>query len=352
MTIKKDSELGVFSLNEGRNRQIDEALAKNKEKAKRIGEVATPGLGDFVKVKIREARNNESAIYNSLKELINDQDVLESIELAYTNTEKLFGRIDLTTPTIDQFKGAGVNFEKLAEQYLNMQKNNLEPSWVLSPILPLTHKKTEFSVDWVNLYEMLTDDFDNAIENNPLKKIDPSQIGKNYGFDSYGIVDAHVSESDSGTIFLQELGLINDNKNIHSVVNKYYGSSTYPDEIENITWTLALISSTDIPQHLNSSSSEYYLSDSSSQSRHITMSQYMTLQANRIISGQSPLGNKSKAENFVHGKVVYDDGSNNGVFYDYAPVVYWDKNAGAIGVKLLSYAGSLSNIGVRLPFWG
>ena len=280
MTIKKDSELGIFSLNEKRNSQIDEALIKNKEKAKKIGEVATPDLRSIIMDQVdKEAYSN---IGKSLED-IEDEETREDFIEAYENSIKLFALIGLTPPTPYKFREVGGSIEHFADKYKEMKEQGLKPILIISPVLKLKSDEVinsnglDEQLSWTGLHEKLTE----KIQNFEFRLQDKIVESKDY-------------------LFQQELDLVVYNKMCHvtvdannNTVDEFLYNSSKPisnsQKSGNIAWTVALISGTDEPQDLDVPHHKLSDQDKIDNDQYITISQYITIQFIRIQSNQKLL---------------------------------------------------------------
>ena len=323
MTNKIDSELGIFSLNEKRNLQIDEALIKNQKKAKKIGGVAaaSPDLASIIKSEVEAKKSVIDYVFSSETKKIIDQ--------TYKNAENLFGREDMHAPTPEQFEEAGVDFDNLAKIYERMEKQNLEPSFVISPILPITSypewENNDKFTSWEGIYKGLSND--KTIYGNPLGK-DLAGIGINR-------IHIAIQFKD---VFDQETDLITKDDNIHNIISE-----------DGLNWTIAVISNADIALETFQTHEKNGFKNDGSDSKIITVSQYITLQANRILSSQAPLD---------------DDGCTwlNSAFNTYNNIPYvivgswWSMgvggNKGRIILSIRDIDPSESITRIRQPFWG
>ena len=284
MATIKDSEIGIFSLNEKRNRQIDDALIRNKEKAKKIGVVAIPNFGSIIKNQVDRAKVDNSDMFDGLEIITNDE-TRKNFEQSFSNTEALFARINLTSPTPEEFEKAGVDFNYLANEYERMYKEHLVPSLIIAPTLRLAPTKND-SVNvknqcWKGLYDNLI--IDKTIIASPLKE-NP---------DGASIWMSNDVLQDNEYLFENELDLVTSG-NIHYITNEANDKTQSVDaEANTITWTIALIQGTDSPQDINNPYSGFKEADDPINSKNVTISQYLTYQARSIQSGDNVLDSTS-----------------------------------------------------------
>ncbi|HUC96113.1 MAG TPA: hypothetical protein VMR16_00395, partial [Candidatus Saccharimonadales bacterium] len=287
------------------------------------GDIASAGLADIVRADTAEAKT-KGVIEGSGLEQVSNPDIKRNFETAFEGTEQLFARISLTTPTPEEFVSVGVDFVSLGEKFERMKSEDLEPILVITPNLPLTDGGPIriSSQDWVSLYSAMTRD--TTIPNNPL----------NIQNDSEGLwinSDVRVSAND---LLKQEEERVLYANDIHMVS---HGASFKPGDVY---WTVALLPTTDNPQGLNTPRADYEAVDDPKKSKLSTISQYLTLQAIRIQSGQSPVDTDTYS--WLHGtfnggtQAPYGDwSSGNGLVY-----VYWD-----------DVGNQDDYMGVRLPVW-
>ena len=326
MTIKKDSELEIFSLNEKRNRQIDEALIRNQEKAKKIGGVAIPDLGSIIKNQVDRAKVDNSDMFDGLEIITNDK-TRKNFERSFSNTETLFARINLTPPTPEQFEKAGVDFEYLANEYERMYYEHLIPSLVITPTLRLAPTKNDLvpvtHQCWNGLYDNLIKD---------------KTIVNNLHYKKSGSASIRLGEDvlqNNEHLFKNELNLVTNN-NIHYVTIEAKPTDTKAD---TIIWTIALIPSTSFPQELNRPYSDFKNANDPISSEHITISQYLTYQACSLQSGDNILDEASYT--WLQSSCL-----------DSSKALYGEWVEGRIHLNYWEVARQSDNMGVRLPVWG
>ena len=305
---------------------VQAAFEKNREAGRVVdsgfaGDVASAGLADIVRADTAEAKEAGILVDSGLERVTNPE-IKRNFEDVFANTEKLFSRINLEIIKPEEFTIAGVDFVRLEKEFERMTSEGLEPQLVVAPALPLIKDiSPNADKDWYNLYDRLTSD--SAIIDNPLKK-------QNDGNGLWVSEDVCASARD---LLLQEVKLATDKPNIH---HTYLKSTDVA-----VPWTVALLSTTDKPQGLRTSHPDYEAADDPGGSKLATISQYLTLQATRIQSGQSPLDKDTSA--WLQG--TFNDGAQ-------APYGYWNSGGGRVVVDWDDVGDQDVRLGVRLPVWG
>jgi hypothetical protein len=234
-------------------------------------------------------------------------DFRNKLVASHQATEELFARIGLTTPPINVIMSlarAGADPLHLGNEYNRMHQEGHQPELVLSPRLP--------SAQWRNVYTSLT--ADPAIPNNPLKEQD----------DGHGLyINNEVEAAWDNLDFVPEgVLVIND-------------------------WTLRLIPGTPKPTQMDIDHAGNY-KDGSGQIMqfqgvgHPTVNEYLTLQAIRIQSGQSPID--AQTWSWLDGTF-----GNNG---SRAPDGRWNSGRGRVVVGCNGVGFRSGRLGVRVPVGG
>lgn len=286
------------------------------------GDVASAGLADIVRAETAAAKEAGDLAGSGLDQ-ISSPEIKRNFETAFAETERLFGRVILDAPSVEQFTAARVDFVNLEKEYKRMEQAELKPTLVISPVLPLTKEASSYLIkDWQHIYDFLT--ADTTIPNNPLKK----------QTDGNGLYIAENVRYNAKDLFQQEMKRINDNPDI----NQAYVPT---NDNSDLAWTVALLPTTDKPQELQTAHTLHENTNDPTHSELATISQYLTLQATSIQAGLSPVDKDTYS--WLQG--TFNDGAR-------APCGFWDSGYGRVRVNWDGVGSQRDDMGVRLPVWG
>ena len=279
---------------------VAEALKHNQERTQPTdttyaGDIGVHSLAEIIRLDAAGARNKGSAGLEGFYQIENSE--TQSIfEASFTETEQLFGRIDIVVPTVDQCIGAGVNLVLLGAAYERMCNNKLEPIVVLSPNLDLP--------SWRLLYSRLVND--------------------------------KVANHDER---IKDNGLSID----HETAVQWSAIATLPDSVPIVTtpdgllaWSIRLIPGA--PKGVG-----VYRTHRWNQA-HPTVSEYLSLQAVRLQSQQEPIDTGASVC-WLNGSYVDDMGVPR------APLAKWVPENGQVRVSFDDADLFYSALGVRVPVW-
>ena len=294
------SPFSIHNLNPGLVNEVEDAYQRNVEAGRVVsdeftGDVAKKSLKDLLQ---RETEEIEKSSIESFA-TIEDKDTKEDFEIAFQDTELLFSRATLETPSPAEFKEAGVDFADLARKYIEMVRSNLDPQIVIAPV----HGDYEV---WEGLFKGLADD--SSIPANPLRQ------GKDRGL--------YIAEDIKKAWWHLDTAPKDDTPVV------YIEDGQWPDGVQ---WTIRLI-----PEGADSVRSKHW------KSKHPTIAEYLTLQANIIKKGQYPVDYQTPT--WLDG--VYNGSSGSGI-QRYAIGMY-----GSNEVKIdyvTDPTGVSTHIGVRPP---
>ena len=251
--------------------EINDAFARNIEKHGAIEDAITSA----VKAETFEFKMDTL-------ESIENINTKESFKKAFKTSEEIFRSIDLKPPTPEMFIKSGVDFEKLAQQYEDMLSQGIDTRIVINPIMPLSHSQSGDRMDrnWKLLYVNLTNN--GAIKDNPLRLHDSN---------------SHTIRSNEWYSYYKEFKveyIVNKQaEDIHSVNMNSNGSDE--DDFMDDVWTISLVSTR------NTEFTSYQTANEAGREI-MSVSQYMALQANMLVSGEPPvyydytwIGNANKA---------------------------------------------------------
>jgi hypothetical protein len=277
---------------------------------------------------------NKLAVPSSVEVLkqITNPETQKKFETAKQTYAKLWERINLTSPSLDEFAAAGVNFAKLAQTFEQMEeqmeRDSLEPRIVISKPMPLAPDGSGNS--WRELYTQLTaDSISDKLPNPRLKSCYPRNHDDDNGNDPGLWVNSDIYKQ-SQSILEQEVKRIEagrTNSTIHPV-----------DDSSNSPWTIAILPGTTKPQQLDTD-------HTTNQGRHVSVSQYLALQAALIQTGESPIDNEVDDPYFSWMNETLSEGSQ-------ALRVSCLSELGRVRVFNLSAKFSDAYLGTRLVRWG
>ena len=237
-------------------------------------------------------------------------------ETALDSTATLLERIGITTPTLAEFASSGdVAFGLLSRGYEAMQETNLEPQVVFSPVLSLEQ--------WRDLYQRLQADssvnHDGRIKNGGL------YIDDNIRSNWEGLQPSEDDTVEINGLSWQVLVLPGTNKppQVNIVHNGH--------DVNGLNGALAeQATDTGVPED-----------ELTPDKIHPTIAAYLTAQASKLQSGESPLDNATYT--WLSG--TFQDASQ-------VPDGYWDPGNGRVGLLWVGVGILNGALGVRLPVWG
>lgn len=191
-------------------------------------------------------------------ELLHDLDIPEFV-VAHRAAEALFARIGMTAPPPAEFADAGVDWSALAAVWRRLTVQGADPQLLVTPLLPLAASPADSAGrSWRDLYASLTADHD--IANNPLRARP----------DGHGL---HLGAAAAAHDAVRELTA--------QEVAAVQGSHCVEDEFGTL-WTVAVSAFADSAAHGNLP----YLAAADD---HLSPSEYLALQAQRIVAGTTPV---------------------------------------------------------------
>lgn len=232
-------------------------------------------------------------------------DTRQSFETAFDTTSAVYDHISLTVPSPEQLAESGVDFARLSSEYERMTDEGLQPEIVIAPQnLSLDNAKA--------LYSALRQN--SAIPNNPLKRQDDG--------DGLWVSDDVASVWNA---------LVSDEANQPQLPD---GTKPpfYLDGLRH-AWMIRLIPGTDRPTDTN-------VDHTTNDAVHPTIAEYLTLQATRIQSGETPVD--SNTYTWLNG--TFED---NGL----APDGLWFSDRGQVVVSWYYVDYRSDRLGSRLPVW-
>lgn len=179
---------------------------------------------------------------------------------AYQGAESIYARGGMTVPEPSAFAKAGVQWEALASSYRALAMRSADPDLVVAPVLPLDAATVGgVAASWREFYAVLTSD--HSIANNPLRARP----------DGHGLQFGSALRSDGAVSNLHAQEISSARSNYHSV-----------EDDRGVRWTVAVVSLNDAAAPTNTP----YLADAEN---HISPSEYLAVQARRIIEQKTPL---------------------------------------------------------------
>ena len=286
--------------------KVAEAYERNHERGLTVDpscvdKIGVNGLASRIKADTAGSKSRISDIIIGVDQIL-DPDTRRAFLDRFTETERLFARLDMAAPTVEQCIDAGVDLPALAAAYERMQCNGLSPEIVLSPQLELS--------GWLMLYENFADD--------PIVNDDKRIEG--------------------GGLFAS-----------HSVKASWHKLTAPPDGIPVIlapscgsdddgmrAWNLRLIPGTPKPTMVN-------VNHSYNGAVHPTVSEYLSLQAVRLQAHQEPID--SRTHTWLNSDCSNSSGAQGAVCGD------WDEGGGVIYLQWRELSYRRSYTGARLPEW-
>ena len=258
-------------------------------------DISARSLADVIKANIAGAKNRDSATRAGFDQLSNLH-TREIFESSFAMSDQLFSRIGLTIPTPEQCIDAGINLGIVGTVYERMSKSGLKPEIVLSPVLSIdSWLKLYGNLEYYNTASMI------GLLRNEVLFIAPSAARS---WDELTILPSCVPAIDSCDA--------------------------------DITWSLRLIPGTSEPtvpevDHLYNHGT------------HPTVSEYLSLQANRLQVGQDPIDCRSNT--WLNGQYTDRFGTR------YAPMGFWNSVERSVGIRGLAPDPQFSTPGARPPEW-
>lgn len=256
------------------------------------------GLGDAVKSAITESKRTLGSTIAGFEQ-IDNLETMEAFQARFAIAEKLYERINVTIPTVNQCTNAGIDLGLFSNTYEHMKARGLEPQIVLAPNLCLE--------DWDKLYNSLRDDVV-ANSRGYLAK-DPLSIAL-----STARVWAKLSELPSSIPVIASFDTA-------------------------VVWSLRIIPGTPMAPVLD-------VDHSCNEGTHPTVTEYLSLQAMRVEAQEVPLDGGMRANTWLNQE--YRDQ------YDvlYAPHGFWNSEDCSVGIGAISPDPAFTAPGARLPVWG
>lgn len=226
-------------------------------------EVAPAGEHDF-EILVRAAavalEQTGSATKDAHRhELLHDLGASDFVD-AHRAAELLFARLGLTVPTPQEFVDAGVDWQALTDGCRSLEAEGSDPQLLVTPMLPLGESSAESAGrSWRDLYALLA--ADSSIASNPLRAR-PDGHGLQLGA-AVGVDDAIRELSAQET----------------AAVEKTHRS--VEDEL-GIFWNVSVVALADTASQGNVP----YLAAAGD---HLWPSEYLALQALRIVAGKTPI---------------------------------------------------------------
>lgn len=227
-------------------------------------EIAADGEHDF-EILVRAAAVGLEQTGSETKdahrhELLHDLDIPDFVD-AHRAAEVLFARVGLAVPPPQAFVDTGVDWSALAAAYRSLAAQGADPHLLVTPVLPLAALSAESTGrSWRDLYALLA--ADRSITKNPLRAR-PDGHGLQLG--------AAVNADDAiRELIAQEVTVVQAAEH-HSV----------EDELGTL-WTVAVAALADTASRGN-------IPYSDSADDHLSPSEYLTLQAHRIVEGKTPV---------------------------------------------------------------
>lgn len=256
--------------------EIAAVLAENMSRGLVAQEVGKHGLKNVVNKVTEERAASVGDSIGSFERIKNNGLKIE-FHNTYIDTVGIFERIRLShIPTIEEFEAAGVNFEHLAKEYVEMRDEGFEPQIVFAPHFG-------DSSPWEDLYRRLT--HDPSIQHNSLKSVDMTLDGLYIlpnAANAWVQIDRPPSPDEATTVDGEPLPIVTTH-------DTYWGGA--------VQWTARVFS-------MGGSL------DAEPSSTHLTVSEYLTTQAVRAKKGQFLMDNgpgtmRYKAKTRLNG----EDGS-------------------------------------------
>lgn len=196
----------------------------------------------------------------------------------YERAELLFARMGLAAPTAKALGAAGVEWGALASAFRLMHAEGAEPHLVLAPSLPLAAgPEAADGLSWQKLFSLLTDG--DLVDPNPLRA----------RHDGHGL---QLGSAIAGAETIAELSRQD------LVAATASGRPSVRDEL-GMVWTVAVVALAD-------SASRGSIPYSAAEGQHLTPSEYLALQAQRLVEGAPPIDRYSWT--WLHGTVESVDG--------------------------------------------
>jgi hypothetical protein len=272
-------------------------------------------------------------------------------------TNRLFDRVGIHLPTVEQLSAAGVDLAHLNQLFWGMVETYQQPEWILAPVLRMKEWDQVFDAleadptvnhDYVHqdkrikkcgvdafLYPFEETDYDTVLDLMNAQWQWPDSVPHILTGDDPVPVDLALSDD--------ALSEIKDKSRSANLVRR----REFPENYHGYDWTLRLVPTTLRPAELAVAYSDprYY-------SSHPTASEYLTLQAARIQAGEVPLDNEKKMHTWLYGKLPDPDGD---LFF--GPTVAltgtWQPNSGQVelGLQRTTSVNVNDPVGARRVCW-
>lgn len=236
---------------------------------------------------------------------VRNVEVRQSLEKAFTLSERLVGYLGFSSPTPEQMADAGVDFHYLAEQFGRMKKEEgVAPHVVLAP-----HGLGK--QNWLTIAREMT--VDKTIPNNPLK-VEKSKHGDRYGL----WVESKIT--DSIWYNLDQVPTSTTTPGLTALPACQYRNGGLDNK-----WTLRLISGKNQPEYIDMPYGASQQKDGTPL-RHQTLAEGLTDKLTTVLDGSMPT----------------DDGYTSwcwrpdAQYNDDIPVIGWGVRSGEISVSLIN----------------
>lgn len=231
---------------------VDKGIVSYEEFSVYVDKIASK---DSLKKNVEKGYHQYPDIY--------DVKVKEALANVFEHTEKFFARTNYDVPTYEQFQENDVDFAHLAAEYLKMERENLQPMFVIAPY-------NLWADDWRELYGELA----NSPAGNGV--LDRSQHYHNF----LSAIDSewkwqHIAQ-------------------YKPIPAKYIPDVEITDMEKGVTvdWTIRIVSAAEDAGERDNSYDDNY--------DHMTISEYLTMQAVRIEQGLPPVDKNTFT--WLHGK--------------------------------------------------
>jgi hypothetical protein len=317
---------------------IHEAAAQAAEERDTQRAITADDLGKLAAARVKAAKDKE-AIDRAANSAPSGQDKLSNPDIklrfgqSLDSSIELFSRfVLLAPPSMEQFIAAGTDFNRLVDTIEHLESKGREAAILFTPIMPLALGSNSLNVlknqrSFRNLYKQLTED--KTIPNNPLKNYEDNGEGEGPGL----WVDSEVYQL-SQELYDQELHIAQNSQNTHYV------------EQDDMLWTVSVVDATPKPSLLNldHEASLDAIQAEYPDAEHISLSQYLTLQAIRLQDGQPPIDGSTWS--WTNQTFTGNDGSARAV------CVNWYSDVGQVSVNWGGVGDRSSSLGARLSVWG
>lgn len=258
--------------------EIAAVFAENMKQGIAAKEIGRQGMKDIVGRVTKEARKTSHEETDSFKYIENDL-IAHGFVFNHVHTEELFERAGFEcVPSISEFERAGVDFALLAEEYDRMEKTGFEPQIVFAP--------HHGSIDiWKDTYR--------ALVNDPNVPHDQLRIDRRYpnihGLNVMVAPEEHWIEFDRVPDDTERWTFANgDDLPVVRVEDDRLHTDVY--------WTVRVVSAAQIGSRWTRSSE--------TDDQHMTVAEYLTLQAVRAQQGQPLIDSGDGINTRLNGKLI------------------------------------------------